>query len=280
MTTSTKAPRLKAPAGACDTHMHFYDSKYPLAPTAVVKPPEGATVETYRAVQKRLGLSRTVVVQPTAYGYDNRCTMESIAALGVANARGIAVVAADVSDAELKSLTEGGIRGLRLQMLPGGAIPWEAADAIVKHVQSAGWHIQLQMDGRQFPEREAQIMKWPGRIVIDHVGRFMGTPGTVNDAGFKCLLRMIDTGRVWVKLSAPYENATSGPPDFPDVSLLAKALVKHAPQRMLWASNWPHPGQKAPPDEADLLDLLLDWAPDEATRNRILAENAAEVYGF
>src|SRR5919108_4089141 len=95
------APKLNAPAGACDTHMHFYDKKYPLAPTAASAPPEDGSVETYRALQRRLGISRTVVVQPTAYGKDNTCTLDGMTALGKANARGVAVVDDRVSETEL-----------------------------------------------------------------------------------------------------------------------------------------------------------------------------------
>jgi D-galactarolactone isomerase len=272
------APRLNAPENACDTHMHFYDRKYPLAPTAIIQPPEDGSVATYRTVLGRLGITRTVVVQPTAYGFDNSCTLEGMAALG-RNARGIAVVDDAVSEAELRRLTDAGMRGLRLQMVPGGAIAWDMADKVVRRVQSAGWHTQLQMDGRLFPDREAQIMGWPGRIVIDHVGRFF-VPVPVEHAAFRCLLRMVESGRVWVKLSAPYEVSRVGPPLYEDVGALAKALVKAAPERMLWASNWPHPGQKVVPDEALLLDLLLDWVPDEATRRRVLVDNPAELYGF
>jgi D-galactarolactone isomerase len=275
---TTIAPRLKAPENTCDTHMHFYDKKYPLAPTAVLAPPDDGSVATYRTVQRRLGLRRTVVVQPTAYGFDNSCTLDGMAALGD-DARGIAVVDDAVSDAELRRLTDAGMRGLRLQMVPGGAIPWDTADAVVRRVQSAGWHTQLQMDGRLFPDREAQILAWPGRIVIDHVGRFF-VPVPVEHAAFRSLMRMVDTGRVWVKLSAPYEVSKIGPPLYDDVGALAKALVAGAPERMLWASNWPHPGQKVVPDEALLLDMLLDWAPDEATRRRILVDNPAELYGY
>jgi D-galactarolactone isomerase len=271
------APRLVAPANSCDTHMHFYDKKFPLAPTAVATPPDDGSVATYRTVQRRLGLTRTVVVQPTAYGFDNTCTLEGMAAIG--NARGVAVVDDQVADAGLHRLHEAGIRGLRLQMVPGGAIPWEMADAVVKRVQTVGWHTQLQMDGRLLPDREAQILAWPGRIVIDHVARFF-VPVPVDHAAFRCLLRLVDTGRVYVKLSAPYEVSKLGPPRYDDVAVLAKALVRVAPERMMWASNWPHPGQKTPPDEANLLDLLLDWVPDDATRKRILVDTPAAVYGF
>jgi D-galactarolactone isomerase len=258
--------------------MHFYDPKYPMAPTALLAPPPG-DVPTYRLLQQRLGIERTVVVQPTAYGTDNRCTLEGITALGLGVARGIAVVDDRASPEHLKALTEGGIRGARFQMLPGGAIPWEMLDAIAARVQDFGWHVQLQTDGRVFPERARQIMNWPGRIVIDHVGKFLEPVGVEHPA-FRCLLRFVETGRVWVKLSAPYELSKSGAPGYEDVGRLAKALVKAAPERMLWASNWPHPSVKEGPDDADLLDLILDWAPDEGARHRILVDNPAELYGF
>jgi D-galactarolactone isomerase len=275
---STQRPRLAAPAGACDTHMHFYDARYPLAATALGAPPD-ATVDDYRNVQQRLGLERTVVVQPSAYGTDNRCTLDGIAALGLDRARGVAVVDQSVDTAELEALTRGGIRGVRFHMLPGGALPWESLDAVANTVQSVGWHIQLQLDGRTLPERERQIRSWPGRIVIDHVGKFLEPVGPDHPA-FRCLKDLLETGRVWIKLSAPYEVSKSGAPTYGDVGRLAKELVRLAPERMLWASNWPHPSVKDKPDDAALLDLLLDWAPDDATRHLILVENPEGLYGF
>ena len=278
-TPSAKStPKLKAPENACDTHMHFYDKKYPLAPTAASAPPEDGSVDTYRALQRRIGITRTVVVQPTAYGKDNTCTLDGMAALGK-DARGVAVVDQEVSDAELRRLDDAGMRAARLHMLPGGAIGWDIADAVVKRAQSVGWHAQLQMDGKLLPDRERQIFDWPGRIVIDHIGR-IADPVSVGNPAFRCLLRLVDTGRVWVKLSGPYLVSKAGPPRYEDVSELAKALVKAAPERMLWATNWPHPSEKHPPDEADLLDLLLDWAPDAGARRKILVDNPAELYRF
>lgn len=276
--SAKSTPKLKAPENACDTHMHFYDKKYPLAPTAASAPPEDGSVDTYRALRRRIGITRTVVVQPTAYGKDNTCTLDGMAALGKA-ARGVAVVDQDVSEAELRRLEAAGMRAARLHMLPGGAISWDIADAVVKRAQSVGWHAQLQMDGKLLPDRERQIFDWPGRIVIDHIGR-ISDPVAVGNPAFRCLLRLVDTGRVWVKLSGPYLVSKAGPPRYEDVSELARALVKAAPERMLWATNWPHPSEKHPPDEADLLDLLLDWAFDAGTRRKILVDNPAELYRF
>ena len=273
------APCLVAPPGACDTHLHFYDPKFMQVPGAAT-PPAGATADAYRALQQRLGLTRAVIVQPSAYGKDNRCTVAGIAALGIERTRGIAVADTSVTDTELASLTQAGIRGVRFLMLGNNpALPWQMLDEIAHRVQRVGWHVQLQLDGRTLPEREAQIMRWPGTIVIDHNGKFL-EPVAVNDPAFACLLRILDSGRVWVKLSAPYETSKAGPPRYEDVGRLARALVKAAPERTLWASNWPHPSVTHAPDDAALLDLLLDWAPDSATRQRILVDNPAELYGF
>jgi D-galactarolactone isomerase len=272
-----KAPRLTAPKGACDTHMHFYNATFPSAPTALMTPPD-AWVNEYRSLQKRLNLERVVIIQPTTYGTDNSCQLAAMKALGE-NARGVMVVNTSTSDAELERLTRLGVRGARFHMLPGGAVPWDILEEVASRVHNFGWHIQLQMNGREFPEREAMLKRLPGTLVVDHVGRFMG-PVPTDDPAFKVLLRFLETGRCWVKLSAPYESSVSGAPDWADIAPEARALAKAAPGRMLWASNWPHPGQKNRPDEADLLDLLLDWVDDETVRNRILTDNPAELYGF
>ena len=273
-------PRLSVPADACDTHMHFYGppDQYPLAPTASFIPPL-ATVEDYRTVQKRLGLRRVVVVQPSGYGFDNRCMLDAIKQLGD-DARGIVVVDTDVTDDELQQLTELGARGIRFFMFPGGVLPWEILDEMAAQVHVFGWHVQLQLDGRELPDHIAQIRSLPGRLVIDHVGKFI-EPVATSDRAFKMLLDLVDSGQCWVKLAAPYETSKVGPPRYSDVGALAKALVKAAPERMLWASNWPHPSALDNlPDDAMLLDLLLDWVDDGATRKCILVDNPAKLYGF
>ena len=164
-------------------------------------------------------------------------------------------------------------------MLPGGALAWNVLEEMAARVNNFGWHVQLQMNGREFAEREALLNALPCDLVVDHVGRFMG-PVATDDPAFKVLLGFLESGRCWVKLSAPYESSETGPPGWDDVLPEARALVKAAPERMLWASNWPHPGQKNPPDEADLLDLLLDWVDDASTRTRILRDNPVELYNY
>lgn len=150
------------------------------------------------------------------------------------------MVEPSATDAELERLTRAGIRGIRFHMFRGGVLPWSSLDGMAARVHAFGWHVQLQLDGRELADREATIRALPGRFVIDHVGKFLQPVG-VDHPGFRALTRLLDTGRCWVKLSAPYETSKVGPPTFADVGVLARALVAHAPERMLWASNWPHP---------------------------------------
>ncbi len=276
---SAPKPALAVPRGAADTHMHIYLESVPPAPGGPALP-GNFTVEMYQALQKRLGLERVIVVQPNAYQDDNRVTLEAIRALGP-RARGVGVVRPGVADAEIERLTKGGIVAQRIFQLPWGAVGFKQMDEVMVRVHPFGWHANIQLDGRELPQWEAQIRRLPGKFVIDHVGKFL-EPVAPEHESFKALLRLVDTGRCWVKLSAPYEVSKAGPTRYEDVGRLAKALVKHAPERMLWASNWPHPSapKDAKPDDADLLDLLLEWAPDGALRRRILADNPAELYRF
>src|SRR5919108_5202121 len=229
MAEAPGVPRLKAPPGTTDTHMHIFEARFPLAPTAVMKPPE-SPVSEYLKVCRRIGIERTVVVQPSGYGADNSCTLAAIAALG-ANARGIVVVPESVPDAELDRLTKAGVRGVRFHMFPGGVLPWESLEPLAARVLPFGWHVQVQLDGRQLPGHEAVLSRLPGTLVIDHVGKFL-EPVPVDHPAFRVLVRLVEAGRTHVKLSAPYEVSKVGPPNYDDVGALAKVLVKAAPERM------------------------------------------------
>ena len=276
--TDHAAPRLAAPGGTCDCHVHIYDPAVPLA-AAGLSAPAWATLEAYRELCRRLGTERTVIVQPNAYGTDNSVTLAAIAALSP-TARGIATIDRNIEESEIERLTQAGIRGARFHMLPGGFLSWDDLEPMAARVAQFGWHVQLQMDGRLLHEREAVLKHLPCPLVIDHVGKFL-EPVPVEHPGFRSLLRLLEGGRCWLKLSAPYEVSKAGPPLFADVGALAKAAVRAAPERMVWASNWPHVSRKeALPDDAMLLDLLIDWVPDERQRKAVLVDNPSTLYGF
>lgn len=276
---SNSPPRLRMPPDACDCGIHIYDTTTPIAPTAKGNGPAWANVDSYRKVQQRLGCSRVVVVQPTAYGTDNRCTVAAISALGQDRARGVAVVDTSFSVQQLTALNDAGIRGARFQMLPGGALPWDMLEPVAKTIAPLGWYIQLQMDGRLLPERVALLEQLPCQVMIDHVGKFL-EPVTADHPGAKALLKLLDRGNFWLKLAGPYEVSRAGPPNYADVGAIAKAAARANPERIVWASNWPHVAVMTLPDDAKLLDVLLDWVPDEARREKILVNNPRTLFGF
>lgn len=262
--------------GACDTHIHVYDDAWSVAPTTVLRPPN-ATVAAYRRVQQHFGLERVVLVQPTTYGLDNGCQLAAMADLGDA-ARGVMVVDATTSLDELDRLTELGVRGARFHMLPGGAVGWDHLDAVAERIAPRGWHVQLQLDGHELAGRFEQLVGLAEHLVVDHVGRFM--PPTLPDSdAFAALVALVDAG-AHVKLSAPYESAKDATHRYDQVSECVHALVSRAPDRMLWASNWPHPGQDDPPTLEHLSELLERWLPTEALRRQVLVDNPACLYDF
>ncbi len=263
--------------GICDTHVHVYDQRYPTSPTAVLRPAD-AGIDEYAVVQAQLAVTRVVFVQPTTYGLDNRCQLSAARQIG-SSARAVVVVDDMITDDELERLHNEGARGARFHLLPGGAVDGELMHAVADRVAELGWHLQLQLNGRELADRLDGLLALPTSLVIDHVGRFM-PPVTADHPAFAALVGLIDMGRCWVKLSAPYESTGSGAPHYPTVSGLAHRLLAHAPERMLWATNWPHPGQAEPPSPADLAALRDEWLPTEALRRQVLVDNPAEVYGF
>lgn len=269
------------PTGACDTHIHVYDTAYPASRSAMLFPSD-ASVADYRAVQSALGLQRVVVVQPSTYGLDNACQIDAAEQFGD-DARLVVVVDDAVTDGELARLTSLGARGARFHVLPGGAVGWDSMAPVAARIEPYGWHVQLQMDGNLLPDRVDALLALPTPIVVDHVGRFMPPPSTESPS-FGALLALLDTGRCWVKLSAPYESA---PPtidadarSYPGVTALVHVLVDRFPERLLWATNWPHPGQEHPMSLDEIRALTFDWLPTDELRRQVLVDNPAILYEF
>ena len=271
-------PRLVAPAGACDAHIHILDQRFPTTDGAVPLP--GATAADYRRLQARIGTCRAVVVQAKVYGTNNDCTLDAVARLGK-EARGIAVVHPEISDAELRRLDAGGIRGLRFSV-------WNPADTVTTvamiepladRVNELGWHVQIHMSADQIADHAALLGRLAAPVVLDHAARLPPQTGVAHPA-FAVIRRMLDGGRTWMKLSGAYLNTVSGPPAYADASSVARAFARAAPERMVWGSDWPHVTERNKPDDAVLFDLVCDWVPDELGRRRLLVDNPAELYGF
>ena len=276
---SEPLPMHRAPPFAADCHIHVYDSRFPTAPNAILLPPD-AHIDGYLVVQRRLGMARTVLVQPSTYGTDNRCMLHALAGMG-ADARGIAVVDADVTDAELQRLDVAGVRGIRFNFAMAGAGASVALlEPLSARVAALGWHVQLNIKGNQIVQLEPLLARLPSPIVFDHLARIPPDAGVAHPA-FAVVQRLLQRGRGWVKLSGAYLESKVGPPSYADVGAIACAFVKAAPQRLVWGSDWPHPSvHTAWPDEAVLFDALCAWAPDDELRRQILVANPEALYGF
>ena len=275
----TGRPRARAPANAADCHIHIYDPR--LAQAASRLPVSNAAVADYRLLQKRIGTTRVVVVQPRNHATDNQVTLDAVAQLGP-GARGVAVLHPTVTDAELKRLDAGGIRGIRFSLGdPATAVVTiDMVEPLAKRIAPFGWHVQLHMPGDMIAENADLLRRLPTPIVIDHMGRLPPAVGTDHPA-YRIILALIDKGRTWVKLGAAYLNTQIGPPAYADATKIARAYVKAAPQRLVWGSDWPHPSEgNSRPDDALLFDLLAEWAGDEKMLKRILVANPEALYGF
>jgi predicted TIM-barrel fold metal-dependent hydrolase len=280
--SGTSRPKLKALAHACDCHLHIYDpERFAFAPSPRV-PPSYAALAQYRMLQKRLGTTRAVIVTPRNYGTDNRATVDAIAQIG-ADARGIAVVHPSVTDADMRKLHAAGVRGIRFSLGdPSSAVVTPAMiEPLAKRVADFGWHVQFNMGGEQVMELAGLLRRLPVQMVFDHMAS-PPLPAGIGHPSHAFVCDLMDKGRAWVKLSGAYSNSQVGPPAYPEAATIARAFVKAAPERLVWASDWPHPslpdGHK--PDDAALFDLLSQWAPEGATRHRILVKNPEALYEF
>lgn len=273
----TAPPRTTAPAGACDSHLHIADARFRADFPARFS---GATFEDYRLLQHRIGTTRAVIVQTKIHGMDHSCLIDALRQLGE-NGRGIGVLPPDTPMDELMRLDAGGIRGLRFSV-------WNPADAVTtldmiepaaRRIADLGWHIQLHALGDQIVEAGDMLKRLPCPLVIDHMGRLPPETGIEHPA-YAMILKLLDSGNAWLKLSGAYLNTTMGPPGYDDASKVARAFCDANPERLVWGSDWPHATEAVPPDDARLFDLLTSWAPSEAVRHRILVTNPEKLYGF
>jgi predicted TIM-barrel fold metal-dependent hydrolase len=281
------------PAGAADVHNHIVgpQSKYPMYEKRTYTAPE-ASVAQLRAVRTELGVARNVIVQPSFYGFDNSCLLDALKDLGT-SARGIAVVPLDVKDSELRRLASSGVTGVRLNLATFGiSDPKQAAEAVhtfAPRFVALKWHIQINTSLSVIDGLAPLIADAKVPIVFDHIGNAEAEKG-LGQKGFGALVELVKARKTYVKLSAPYNLSKRA--DWADVIPLAKALIAAGADRMLWGTNWPHPGtalqrtdirEITPYQVIDNRKLLTHFAqscPDAAMRKMILVDTPARLYHF
>jgi predicted TIM-barrel fold metal-dependent hydrolase len=274
-----KKPHFVLPAGACDCHAHILwpQDVYPYTPNRTYTPPE-ASLSSYTEMLNTLGLDRAVIVHPSVYGTDNRATLDAIK-IGGPNFRGVVVVDANIELSELESMHQLGIRGVRINLLFKGGIGISEVRRLAEKIAPLGWHLQMLIDVSEFSELDT-LADLPVDVVFDHMGHMPTTKG-VDHPGFIKMLKMVERGNAWVKLSGAYRLTSSKELPYADTMPYAHEIIKTNPERVVWATDWPHPFINVPmPNDGDLLDLLVEWAPDSETRNRILVDNPAKLYDF
>lgn len=273
-------PKVKFPAGATDCHAHVFgpQSKFPYVSGAAYIAPD-ATPSDYARMLTSIGCQRAVLVQPSTYGSDNSCMVAALKS-GIFNFRGIAVVEPNISDKELQTLHDAGVRGIRINLASETeGLKLADGERLAPRLKAMGWHLQFFLDLEKMPDAEARLAALPITIIIDHFAKCQATNG-VDGPAFKALLRLVKRDHVWAKIMGAY-FLSKNKPHYPDVTPLAQAMVTAAPERIVWGSDWPHPGARTNmPDDGDLANQFGEWVPDEVMRKKILTDNPARLYEF
>lgn len=279
---SGRKPAFTLPKGAIDTQMHAYMPGHPALPGGPALPAgELPTPQQYRQFMDWIGIDRVIVTQGMAHQLDNANLVACLNAFGDI-AFGVAAIDASASEAELDRLSAARVRGARIMNLPGGATNLTKLEEVDAIAASRNWMIAIQFDGSDILDYEERLSKLKSRWVFDHHGKFFCgvTPDSPQVTATK---RLIDGGRCWFKFAGAYESSKTGGPDFEDVAIVARSIAAHAPERIVWGSNWPHNlarTQADYPDDAALVDTVLSWLPDEAARHRALVDNPQELFGI
>jgi predicted TIM-barrel fold metal-dependent hydrolase len=293
-TPTVKTPvNFRLPAGACDCHVHVFPdpAHFPFWSGRGYTPPV-ATASDLLALQRALHLDRVVIVTPSVYGTDNAATLDGMRQLGRKRARGVAVIGPETTKAQIAAMDKAGIRGIRVNLESNGVTDPAAAaanlDAAVGFIKHTRWHMQFYARLPVLAALKERLAAMPMPAVFDHFAGAKAALG-VDQPGFEVVLDLVRSGKAYVKISGAY-RASDEAPDYPKVAALARALIAANPDRIVWGSDWPHPGppwklptdvnQPFPVDDGRLLNLLAEWAPDPATRHKILVDNPARLYGF
>lgn len=296
--STVKTPvKVEAPPGSCDSHTHVFPdpAKFPFWGGRIYTPPV-ATADDLLALQKALGLDRVVIVTPSVYGTDNSATLDGIRQLGPKRARGVAVIGPSTSASDLDSMAAGGIRGIRINLETGGtrdpAVAKRQLESAVKQIEGRGWHLQVYASLAFVDALKSELSSVPVPVVFDHFAGADAGKG-LEQPGFDAVLGLVRAGKAYVKICGAYRAQLGGGPDYGKVAPFARALVAANPDRIVWGTDWPHPDSypiptrkatdiapEMPVDDGRLLNMLGEWVPDVATRQKILVDNPARLYAF
>lgn len=278
--TGRNYPKLTMPEHACDSHHHIFNPvQFPYSDTDVRNQPP-ATVDVYQMLQKKLGLTRNVIVTPSAYGTDNSCTMDALRQMGK-NARAVVVVDESISDDELKRMDQAGVRGIRFNVSRGSSCDEGMIRRMADRIAGLEWSMDFWMSADTTVEKARVLEELPCTVVFDHRGHLPADQGVRHEA-FSIICELMKKEKVYVKLSALYHDSTEA--DHSDTIAVGRAYVDACADQVIWGTDWPHPSEfsakRDMPNDADLLDALAVQAPDEADRKKILVDNPARLFRF
>lgn len=276
-TTGTEPPRHAVPVGATDAHHHIFDPRFPPVAGQLKSI---VSVADYLMFRKRLGLSRSIVVGPGVYADDNSCLIDAMKQLD-GTSRGVCIVRPDVGNATLDSLHSAGVRGMRVYLGASQPPTPENLRLLAHKAADRGWHLDIvcAREGDLLADWQPLLESLPCMRVVDH----FGYPSDITDLSNRSIValrRMLDSGQTYVKLSGVYIRSKVGFPTYADVDALATELIRAAPERTLWGSDWPHAGAEAnsKPDAAGLIDQTVTWCSDTNSRRRLLVDNPTALY--
>lgn len=272
------------PAGAVDCHAHIFgpEGRYPYSSARGYTPPD-ASLETYLNLHKALGgIKRAVLTQPSVYGIDNTCMMDACDSMGD-RFRAVVALAGDVTDRELEDLHNRGARGVRVNLVDKGGMPFEDINAVrqfTERLKDLGWHLEVLIHVHEFENLRETLNNMAVDVSVGHLG-YMKTDHGIDHTGFQEFLGLLKDGNCWAKVSGSYRVTCAERTPYDDVLPFARALIDANEERVLWGTDWPHPVFKGKmPNDGALMEQLASWAPDEKLRNKILVDNPGALYGF
>ena len=277
-----RRPVMAVPPHACDCHAHVFDGgRFAYQATRAYTPPDNS-VERLLKLHDVLGLARGVVVQASVHGIDNSAVLDAVRS-HPDRLRAIAAVTEDVTDRELAALNAAGVRGIRVNLVDRGGMPFRSLDALAHmadRIRDMKWHIELLVHVESCADLRRIMTTLGVPVSVGHVGYTRVTNGPEHP-GYRDFLAMLRDGFGWVKLTGPYRISAQERFPYDDVTPFVQAVVEAAPDRVIWGSDWPHVMLTRPmPNDGDLLDVLGAWVPDAAMRERILVTNPQRLYGF